>query len=1734
MATDKRFVVKNGLQTENINFVFNDAVLGSSNITATMLSSNTLSFSGSTGQLFSITDSMTGVIFAVNDISGVPSIEVFDDGRVYFAETFGNVTIGNSAISSSRTSTSTTTGILQVAGGVGITGNINAGGTRNLFTGSVGIGTSTPLGTNANVFSVYGSAMVYGNLDLANPAGGTSGIYFNDGTYQTTAFTGAATPSFGPTGTVQFAGAGNTFSGNGDLFFWDTANSRLGIGTNSPTNVLTVRSTATPAWFNTLNSAVSSNNFEIIVGNGASTGTTVGYVNNTLVPYGYISTGTNTRNITVAANGRVGIGGVTAPQVLLDVGGGAVVGASWAGNSNFINPPANGLAVQGSVGIGTYTPLSTLDVRGGVGVTAASNFGGAVSVASLTSNGAVSGTTGTFSGDVSIADKIVHTGDTDTAIRFPANDTFTVETAGNERFRIDVSGNVGIGETNPTQALIIRRPGSSVNLILQADTQTNMESSIRFNSGISTLGGEIKYIESANRFLINASRGSTSSRSIQLQLGNTTYAGLYNEGRFGIGTDTPGSLLDVNGIASFRSAVSVAGQASIATLVVNTGTYTNSLNVNTTANVNALTSNTGITVSAGGVTVTGLSRFTGNVSIAGNLNVTGAIYTDNANVLVVQNPIIYVGEDNPADLFDLGIVGSYTSTQYFHTGFVRNKDDDTWTLFDTLPSEPNAITGTVDWSNSWITFGRFKTGNIIVAGNATSTSSADGTVVINGVGGLGVGGNVNVGGQRSVFSGNILIQGTNASTSTSTGAFIVTNGVGIGGAVHIGGVIYGASTLNIAGAAQVNSLVSNGAISGTTGTFSGDLSIADKIVHTGDTDTAIRFPAADTFTIETAGNERLRVTSTGLVGIGSTSPTKPLDVLVSDTMRVYSPNSGHIGINLQHTGTNGRNFRLASYADATAANSSFRIRDDSAGADRFVVDLNGQVGIATTNPLSTLDVRGGVGVTAAANFGGALSAFSLTSNSTITGANYLVTTASSSTASGAAIQRVFTKTVAATELYNLATFAHNEGVVAIEIQVASNTSSNSGTATYRFQGGYSSLTGSYYRLMPFNDGRGHGEGPDTGFSTTAWEVYIYGTTVSGGPTTYGVAVSVPSGAATKTLITTITELRRGMTFTDRSADAVVTSFTNSGNIYSHRNLLIENRVGIATTAPGSTLDVNGVASFRSAISVASTATVSSLTSNGAITGTTITGTAATLTSSQNSGNERAANIVSNTWIHATQNLTVASSNTSTTTATGAVVVTGGVGIGGNINVGGTVNSFAGDVGIGTISPVSQLHVTTNGTAANRGLTVGQHNTGAQAALLNFRKSRGTISAPTTVATNDYTGAFTFLNYDGAAYRNNAGFGARITGTVANNSVPTDIFFWAGATDDSDPYNNNTVRMVIANTGRVGIGTASPGSTLDVNGIASIRSAMSVAGTATVNALVSNGTITGTAATFTSSQNSGNERAAEIVSNTWIHATQNLTVASSNASTSTTTGAAVVTGGVGIGGNLNVGGTRSLFTGRVGVGTTNAATVSNTFAVFGSTNITGNVVLANPAGGTGGIYFPDGTYQTTAITSQLMSSYEYTGDGTTTVYSTAPSTANGIANTIVFVNGVYQLKDAYTWSGTSLTFVTPPPANSLISINIVGSVAASSTTSIIGVTTVTGNTTLLPTTPFAIVSGNSTVTLPSAATSTGQMYYIKNVGTGNVVVTTINNETIDGDSSLIINSQWSTAGVLSNGTNWFIF
>ena len=87
------------------------------------------------------------------------------------------------------------------------------------------------------------------------------------------------------------------------------------------------------------------------------------------------------------------------------------------------------------------------------GTTTAVTFSGA--------NTTLSGTLD-VSGDITIPDKIVHTGDTNTAIRFPATDTVSFETAGSERFRVASSGQLGIAGANyGTSGQVLTSGGSS-------------------------------------------------------------------------------------------------------------------------------------------------------------------------------------------------------------------------------------------------------------------------------------------------------------------------------------------------------------------------------------------------------------------------------------------------------------------------------------------------------------------------------------------------------------------------------------------------------------------------------------------------------------------------------------------------------------------------------------------------------------------------------------------------------------------------------------------------------------------------------------------------------------------------------------------------------------------------------------------------------------------------------------------------------------------------------------------------------------------------------------------------------------------------------------------------------------------------------------------------------------------------------------------------------------------------
>ena len=163
---------------------------------------------------------------------------------------------------------------------------------------------------------------------------------------------------------------------------------------------------------------------------------------------------------------------------------------------------------------------------------------------------------------------------------------------------------------------------------------------------------------------------------------------------------------------------------------------------------------------------------------------------------------------------------------------------------------------------------------------------------------------------------------------------------------------------------NVTGNISGGTVAGSTGTFTGDVDIADKIVHTGDTNTAIRFPGADTITTETAGVERARITSEGRLLIGKTSGTAKVDVDASDnTIRITKAavsnycgfqldrdNSNNAGGYLGLSGSAGHYINNSVQHDLCLRSESNLLFSTSGNTEKARIDTNGYIGVGLNDP----------------------------------------------------------------------------------------------------------------------------------------------------------------------------------------------------------------------------------------------------------------------------------------------------------------------------------------------------------------------------------------------------------------------------------------------------------------------------------------------------------------------------------------------------------------------------------------------------------------------------------------------------------------------------------------------------------------------------------------------------------------------------------------------------------------
>lgn len=258
---------------------------------------------------------------------------------------------------------------------------------------------------------------------------------------------------------------------------------------------------------------------------------------------------------------------------------------------------------------------------------------------------AITGTTITASGDVVVADKIVHTGDTNTAIRFPAADTVTIETSGAERLRVDSSGNIGIGTTTPGGGLHIQS-GSANRIRLQGFAVGNPGGG--FISWNGQDGTRKAYVGHSSFAFDDFYIWNEANTSLRFATNNLERLRIHPSGGVAIGSNTdPGDdNLFVAGTVSVGDAsttrTNLGAQATI------TGAATSVTLADLTAS-RALVSDASGKIAASSITATELGNLSGSSSnlqtqinsiVAGQLNITGAASTIDTENLTINRAVV--------------------------------------------------------------------------------------------------------------------------------------------------------------------------------------------------------------------------------------------------------------------------------------------------------------------------------------------------------------------------------------------------------------------------------------------------------------------------------------------------------------------------------------------------------------------------------------------------------------------------------------------------------------------------------------------------------------------------------------------------------------------------------------------------------------------------------------------------------------------------------------------------------------------------------------------------------------------------------------------------------------------------------------------------------------------------------------------------------------------------------------
>jgi hypothetical protein len=145
-------------------------------------------------------------------------------------------------------------------------------------------------------------------------------------------------------------------------------------------------------------------------------------------------------------------------------------------------------------------------------------------------------------------------------------------------------------------------------------------------------------------------------------------------------------------------------------------------------------------------------------------------------------------------------------------------------------------------------------------------------------------------------------------------------------------------------------------------TFSAGTVSLPAITTTGDTNTGIFFPAADTIAFTEGGAESMRIDASGNVGVGTSSPDVGYQLDVGNKGRVrLNPSTGTnaVYLNANNTGGSfyigrensaGSDFATTAYSSVLYSTGAYPMSFWTNATERMRIDSSGNVGIGTSSP----------------------------------------------------------------------------------------------------------------------------------------------------------------------------------------------------------------------------------------------------------------------------------------------------------------------------------------------------------------------------------------------------------------------------------------------------------------------------------------------------------------------------------------------------------------------------------------------------------------------------------------------------------------------------------------------------------------------------------------------------------------------------------------------------------------